>query len=254
MKAITQCLPLVAAACAVVLLSETACAQLLYDDFESDAVGSNPSGWTLIEGSPTIGVVSGSSTGGTAPNERLLNFNSNGSTGHYQAQHGFTTQTNNEIAFSFSIRFNSIQNTNPNFEISGFARVGFFGANSAITTGSNAGFYYYLPGSTSSSVSILSNIIESDWYEVTARVNTLTGLWSLRVDNLNSSAVGQDVFVSGLTQWGSSTYVNYVRFSRNGSMGAFDIDDVSVANIPEPSVCALAGLGLGCLLLRKRRR
>lgn len=246
---------------------------LIHDTFESYNLGEipgnpgdgNSNNWSFT-GLNTNNVITGSSVGGTAPNEQVLHILADG-TGASLSRRQFdrvdgSLTADLQLTLSFKLKLNTVSGSHYNFRLIDSETaspnnpmvVSIINGSVALSTMPNG------PGSGgATTVYVPSLTLASDvWYEFVLHADMNTQMYSLAVTNLNTEVVRSTDSLYFLRNLKSVDTLEFYNRTTTNMAVNWHLDDVLLtASVPEVDTAALLFGGVMVLLvlrIRARRR
>lgn len=246
---------------------------LINDNFESYNLGEipgnpgdgNSNNWSFT-GLNTNNVITGSSVGGTAPNEQVLHIQADG-TGASLSKRQFNRVDGSltadlQLTLSFKLKLNQVSGSHYNLRLVDSEKaspnnpmvLSIINGSVALTTGVNG------PGSGAETVYVpaLGTLASDVWYEFVLHADMNTQMYSLAVTNLNTEVVRSTDSLYFLRNLKSVDTLEFYNRTTTNMAVNWHIDDVLLtASIPEVETATLLFGGIMALLvlrIRTRRR
>ena len=237
-----------------------------FTGFESDTPGpaalNNPAGWDA-PGQPStdpnyvsgeIGIVSGSSTGGSGANLQVLQYQASFSApaSYWGNTFRFTPVADELLQIEFKVKLGAGSN-NTDFK---FLGEGPGGQTSYLRmqAGGSLKFSYY----DTVFHDLLTGLIQDNWYHVVQTLDLANKTFDITIDNLDSALPSQhgawtDLGFSPLGGGGASAMGSLNISSVSGVGADLQVDDIGVGVVPEPASLGLMVIGVTLLVSGRRR-
>lgn len=240
---------------------------LIRDDFESYTLNAtptnpgdgNPNNW-FFNGLTSSATIAGSSPDGQAPNEKLLHVQgtSSSSFGRSFARQDGSATSDLILTMSFKLQLDSLSGNDYSIRLLD-STLSTNNVPISIRIASNGGVLVLTrtngpgSGSATNAVNPLGAALAADvWYEFTVNANLSTQMFEVAITNLDSGASGSTGSLYFYQNIHTLDQLTFLSTSGTNPGVNWDLNDINVTTVPEPSTVAALLMGVGILVCRAR--